>query len=66
MPKVSKKLLKEIDLLSVYDDVLRENDCAWWLNNHPEEWGKREKELFDISIAIETRIKERVITILTA
>lgn len=64
MARISNKLLKQIDAVSVYDDVLRKYGQAWWLDNRPEEWERENKELFDITVEIETRLKRDILRLL--
>ena len=77
MAKTSKKVLKQIESVSVYDAVLREyfetrtthngrTKVLCFLDNRPEEWGWEETQAFDMAREIEARLKERVLEILSS
>jgi len=60
---LSKKKRNEIDRISCFQDVLVEYGETW-VNNPPDEWGKHERQLFDMLNEVEMRTKKQVIEII--
>jgi hypothetical protein len=68
MAKISKKLLKEIQLASVFDLILRERFTStmtpYFADDRPELWTDEQKEIFDIASEVEYQFREEVLRIL--
>jgi len=66
MATVGKKKLNQISQISEIHDVLIDElrDDAKFLDDSPEWWDRQQKQLYDLLIAHENRIKERVFEIL--
>lgn len=63
MSGISKKKLKAIEWLSVSHEILKYYGYTW-VDIPPDQWHKNEKELYDMVIAIETKLFESVRNIL--
>lgn len=71
MITVGKKKLKEIEILSVFIEVMRERvepryDGGFFFDNAPDTWNKEDRNLFDVAAEIEHRLKEQITAILTS
>lgn len=66
MATIGKKKMKRIGGLSIIHDVLESElgGDAKFLEDRPEFWMKEEKQLYDILIAHEYRLKEKITEIL--
>lgn len=67
MRRVSKKLIKQIEFCSVYDDVIREyhnTSAGCFIDDPPEEWNKWQREIFDVATDIEDRLKAAILMVL--
>lgn len=76
---ITKKKLKAIDSLSVFDDVFRETPCnffktfnnttnqyePFYENEPPSMWNDDETSLFDLMAEIERKLKADILEILT-
>jgi len=71
MAKISKRQIKEINRISFIHDVIKEqytdNDRliggTHWVDTPPDMWNNQERELYDILIALESKIKDEVLRI---
>jgi hypothetical protein len=59
--KINKKLLSDINLTSVYVEVLSQYGYQSICDNPPDMWNDEEKRLFDIVTEIESKLKEEII-----
>jgi len=70
MPKISKQTLKAIQLMSVFDSILRERFTSsmvgYFADDRPELWNSEQKEIFDIAAEVEYRLKVEILKILGA
>lgn len=67
-PKVSKRIVKQIQLASVFDSILRERFTSsltgYFADDRPEMWNDEQKEIFDIASDVERRLKEEILKLL--
>lgn len=67
MPKVSKKTIKAIQAVSVFDSILRERFSSttveYFADHNPEMWNRDQKEIFDIASEVEYQLKEEILKI---
>lgn len=71
---ISNKKKKQIQFLSVWDEVLKEygheitnarySGNYFWEYNPPEEWSDEETELFECVTRIEDLLKEKILEII--
>lgn len=67
--KLSKKTIREINLISVFDKILRErfeSSNGFFLDNAPDMWEDEEKEAFDMVTEVEYQLKSAILNILGA
>ena len=66
MATVGKRKLKEISRVSVIHDVLEDElrDEAAFLEESPEHWSRQQKELYNLMIEHEDRLKNSILEIL--
>jgi len=65
--KVPQKILKQINFISFIDEAIKKNiQSAEFIESPPEMWSNSEKELFDTMAFLESKIKEKVVEILTS
>jgi hypothetical protein len=68
MAKISKRTIREIQIASVFDAILRERFTStltgYFADERPEMWDKSEKEIFDIASEVEHRLRDEVLRIL--
>lgn len=64
--KIPKKILKKIEQLSVYDDVLKDRLTGdYFADSPPDTWNSDESEKFDLATEVEYQFKKKVLEILT-
>ncbi len=70
---ISKKKLKEINGISVMDEVLRTHVEPSYLSggrkhhfmdDPPDQWNKSDHQFFDIAVEVEMRVKREIMAIL--
>ncbi|HEY6244614.1 MAG TPA: hypothetical protein VIX17_11730 [Pyrinomonadaceae bacterium] len=68
MARVSKKTLRAIQGVSVFDSILRERFTSsmtgYFADHAPEMWNDEQKEIFDIASEVEDKLKDKVLDIL--
>lgn len=68
MPKISKRTLKAIQIVSVFDSILRERFTSsmsgYFADDRPDMWNSEQKEIFDIATDVEYRLKAEILKIL--
>jgi hypothetical protein len=62
--KISKKKLNELKLVTVFEQVLKDNGISYFNKDAPETWSGYEKKLFDIATEIEDKILSSIIACL--
>ena len=69
MAKLSKKQIREINRITFIHDVIKDTDNdrligqTHWVDTQPEMWNNQERELYDILITLEYRVKNAVLEI---
>lgn len=62
--RLSKKKIKEIRFISVYQGLLESNGFDISFEDPPEMWGEEKKRMFDLLNDIEDSLKEKIIDLL--
>lgn len=63
MTVIAKKKIKKIELLSIFDDILREHGFDF-TDTPPEMWDTDEKKIFDLLAELETKLKEEFLKVI--